>query len=385
MKKLLLADDSVTIQKVVELVLADEGFELKMTGNGEEALEALSSFRPDVVLADVEMPKMDGYELSRTIKGSPATQSIPVILMVGAFETVDEDLIRKAGADDYVIKPFESHDLISKLRSVLPVEEEAIPAAEAFNAAETFSETLSKASEALPGASEAPLKTSGEGGPGESGPAGRPADERLQGAMEEVVSEEYVEEVAVPPIEEPHQREEGAEKTEPETLQAAPAWKAEATQPAPEAPETHAPLSETPAIEKTVSPEEIRAAIEARVGAAVDEAVGKLDFARIAASAVEARVGASIDEAIGKLDLARVMAEAAAPAMSAAAQKIAGESLPGVVESIAESVVKSLVSGAVAQASAGMKETIEQIVRQAVPELAESIIKKEIESIKREI
>ena len=67
-KKLLLADDSITIQKVVELVLADEGFELKLANNGEEAMEALPSFMPDIVLADLEMPVMGGYELCRNIK-----------------------------------------------------------------------------------------------------------------------------------------------------------------------------------------------------------------------------------------------------------------------------------------------------------------------------
>src|SRR5512140_3123285 len=117
--KLLLADDSITIQKVVELVLAEEDFEIKSFGNGEDALQALSTFTPDVVLADIDMPKINGYELCEKIKQNPKTSGIPVILLAGAFEPIDEELASKVGADDSVIKPFESQELISKINSAL--------------------------------------------------------------------------------------------------------------------------------------------------------------------------------------------------------------------------------------------------------------------------
>lgn len=117
--RLLLADDSITIQKVVELVLAEEGFEIKAVNNGEEALAAISSFKPDIVLADTEMPIMNGYQLCEKIKTSSATQDVPVILLAGAFEPFDEDLARQVGADDVVIKPFESLELISKINASL--------------------------------------------------------------------------------------------------------------------------------------------------------------------------------------------------------------------------------------------------------------------------
>ena len=323
MNKLLLADDSVTIQKVVGLVLADEGFELKITGNGKEAIEALSSFRPDVVLADVEMPEMNGYELARAIKGTPATSSIPVILMAGAFETIDEDRIREAGADDYVIKPFESQDLISKLRGALTAKAEASPQEE------PFAQILS----------EAAAVTAGDLSGGLA-----PRD-----LMEEVVSEEYVEEVreeeiVAPPVDK-FPDEDAAIKTI--SLPEAP----------PEAEETRAYPFENraggspPEDREIVSPEEIKAA-------------------------VEARVAASVEEALGKLDLQVILTQAAAPVLGAAAQKIVEESLPSIVE--------PLVSEALAQASAAMKEAMERIVRQTVPELAESIIRQEMESIKSE-
>lgn len=118
-RKLLLADDSITIQKVVELVLAEEGYDIKATGNGEDALSALSSFKPDVILADIDMPKMNGYQLCEKIKSNPATKNIPVILLAGAFEPLDDELARNVGAEDFIVKPFESQELIDKIHSVL--------------------------------------------------------------------------------------------------------------------------------------------------------------------------------------------------------------------------------------------------------------------------
>lgn len=120
-QRLLLADDSITIQKVVELILAEEDFEIKSVNNGEEALAVISSFMPDIVLADIEMPKINGYQLCETIKRNPATNTIPVILLTGAFEPIDEELAKHVQADDFIIKPFESHELISKINAVLTI------------------------------------------------------------------------------------------------------------------------------------------------------------------------------------------------------------------------------------------------------------------------
>ena len=117
--KLLLADDSITIQKVVELVLAEEDFQIKSVSNGEDALNLLETFKPDVVLADIEMPKVNGYNLCEKIKKNPLTSHVPVILLAGAFEPIDEELAREVGADDSVIKPFESQELISKINASL--------------------------------------------------------------------------------------------------------------------------------------------------------------------------------------------------------------------------------------------------------------------------
>ncbi len=117
--KLLLADDSLTIQKVVELVLADEHFEIKSCNDGEQALAEIELFGPEIVLADIEMPKLNGYQLCEKIKKNAATAHLPVILLAGAFEPFDENYAKSVGADDYIIKPFESQELISKVKSLL--------------------------------------------------------------------------------------------------------------------------------------------------------------------------------------------------------------------------------------------------------------------------
>lgn len=141
--KLLLADDSVTIQKVVELILAEEDFEIRSVGSGEEALAALAEFSPDIILADIEMPKINGYQFCEMIKQDPATGNIPVILLAGAFEPVDEELANQVQADDFIIKPFESQELISKINAALTVATEVEAAygeeAEALVEAETLS------------------------------------------------------------------------------------------------------------------------------------------------------------------------------------------------------------------------------------------------------
>lgn len=117
--RLLLADDSPTIQKVVELLLSSENFEIKSVNDGEEALRTIDSFKPDIVLADIDMPTINGYQLCERIKKDPSTSSIPVILLAGAFEPFDKNYAKSVLADDFIIKPFESKELISKVQKVL--------------------------------------------------------------------------------------------------------------------------------------------------------------------------------------------------------------------------------------------------------------------------
>jgi len=113
---LLLADDSVAIQKVIDLTFTDEGMQVITTGDGTAALEKLNHSKPDVVLADVFMPGVDGYELCKFIKQSERFRGVPVMLLVGSFEPFDEAQAKRAGADDVVTKPFQSiRDLVSRV------------------------------------------------------------------------------------------------------------------------------------------------------------------------------------------------------------------------------------------------------------------------------
>lgn len=107
-RKILLADDSITIQKVVELSFVDEGAEVVCVNNGREAIERLQDFQPDVILADVFMPQVNGYELCEYIKQNEELKHIPVMLLVGSFEPFNESEARRVGADDTLTKPFQS-------------------------------------------------------------------------------------------------------------------------------------------------------------------------------------------------------------------------------------------------------------------------------------
>ena len=125
-RKLLLADDSIAIQKVIDLTFSDEGMEVVTVGDGQDALEKLNQCRPDVVLADIFMPGVDGYALCRYIKENKRFQNVPVMLLVGSFEPFDEAEAKRAGADDVVTKPFQSiRDLVNRVGSLVSHEEAA--------------------------------------------------------------------------------------------------------------------------------------------------------------------------------------------------------------------------------------------------------------------
>ena len=115
-----MADDSVAIQKVVDLTFTDEGMQVTAVGDGDQARERLEEIAPDIVLADAHMPGIDGYELCRIIRQSERLKGIPVILLVGSFEPFDEEWARQAGVSDIVTKPFQSiRDLVSRVGSLL--------------------------------------------------------------------------------------------------------------------------------------------------------------------------------------------------------------------------------------------------------------------------
>jgi CheY-like chemotaxis protein len=118
-KKILVADDSLTIQKVVELTFADTDYRLTCVGNGRLALEKVREERPDVILADVVMPEKNGYEVCEEIKKNPATATIPVILLAGTFEPFDRGRATDLGCDAIISKPFDSRELYRKVEALV--------------------------------------------------------------------------------------------------------------------------------------------------------------------------------------------------------------------------------------------------------------------------
>jgi CheY-like chemotaxis protein len=181
-RRILLADDSVTIQKVIELTFMDDDYEVRAVGNGDEALAMLTALTVDFVIADVHMPGASGYEVCRRSK--QLRPAVPVLLLVGTFEPFDEAQARECGADSYLKKPFDSQELLGRVHDLLapaagethaaaaavPQPEAAAPAA-ATSAAEpprTAAELLAPSAIGAPASAPPPH--------GSAGAAATPAD-----------------------------------------------------------------------------------------------------------------------------------------------------------------------------------------------------------------
>lgn len=118
--KILLADDSVTMRKVAELAFGDAGMDVSTATDGQTAMEAFVREQPDIVLVDVGLSGTSGYQICEMIKQDEATNRIPVLLMVGAFEPFDQTEAERVGADGFLMKPFNPiRDVITKIRELL--------------------------------------------------------------------------------------------------------------------------------------------------------------------------------------------------------------------------------------------------------------------------
>src|SRR5947208_13637988 len=124
-KKILLADDSITIQKVVELTFSHTDYEVLAVNNGAKAIQKLAEVRSDIILSDIIMPEKNGYEVCEYVKSHPEFRNIPVVLLPGTFEPFDPDRADKAGCDAVVTKPFESQSLIQKVEELISAAQNA--------------------------------------------------------------------------------------------------------------------------------------------------------------------------------------------------------------------------------------------------------------------
>jgi twitching motility two-component system response regulator PilH len=116
---LLLADESPTIRRAVELAFAAEGVRVVTAENGEAAIATIKADRPDVVLADIGIRKKSGYEVAAFVKGTPELAGIPVLLLAGAFSPVDETLVEQTGCEGVLMKPFEPTQVVERVRALL--------------------------------------------------------------------------------------------------------------------------------------------------------------------------------------------------------------------------------------------------------------------------
>jgi len=134
--KILLADDSVTVQKIITLTFSDEGVDVLAVNNGDDAIQRLQYMRPALVMADVSIPGRNGYEICEFVKSHPEMKNTPVVLLVPAFEPFDEERARRIGADFHLTKPFQSiRTLISTVKNLIEPEapRPSIPPAPSVN------------------------------------------------------------------------------------------------------------------------------------------------------------------------------------------------------------------------------------------------------------
>ncbi|MBW2541065.1 MAG: response regulator [Deltaproteobacteria bacterium] len=126
-KTILLADDSVTIQKVVAISFASEDATVVTVDNGDDAISKTREIRPDIVLADVVMPGKNGYEVCEAIKADPELANIPVLLLTGTFEAFDEARARSVGSAGHIAKPFEAQSLVNEVHNLIEAAAAAAP------------------------------------------------------------------------------------------------------------------------------------------------------------------------------------------------------------------------------------------------------------------
>ena len=119
-KKVLVVEDQEDNRQILRDLLASADYEMDEAENGQEALDAVARQRPDLILMDIQLPIMDGYEATRRIKADPALKDIPIIVVTSYALSGDEGKARDAGCDAYVTKPYSPRQLLAKIREYMP-------------------------------------------------------------------------------------------------------------------------------------------------------------------------------------------------------------------------------------------------------------------------
>jgi two-component system, OmpR family, alkaline phosphatase synthesis response regulator PhoP len=117
--KILVVDDEIYIVHILDFSLGMEGYEVVTALDGEQALEKAKTEHPDLIVLDIMMPKLDGYETCKMLKADEATRAIPVILLSAKGRNVDQKVGFEVGADDYITKPFSPRKLVERINTIL--------------------------------------------------------------------------------------------------------------------------------------------------------------------------------------------------------------------------------------------------------------------------
>ena len=117
--KILVVDDEIYIVHILDFSLGMEGYEVVTALDGEQAVEKARAEKPDLIVLDIMMPKLDGYETCKILKGDDTTKNIPVILLSAKGRNVDQKIGFEVGADDYITKPFSPRKLVERINSIL--------------------------------------------------------------------------------------------------------------------------------------------------------------------------------------------------------------------------------------------------------------------------
>ena len=119
-KRILVVEDQADNRRILQDLLTRAGYEIILAENGQEALEVVARERPNLILMDIQLPLLDGYEATRLIKANPALRAIPIIVITSYALSGDESKAKAAGSDAYFAKPFSPRALLAKVREYLP-------------------------------------------------------------------------------------------------------------------------------------------------------------------------------------------------------------------------------------------------------------------------
>ncbi len=118
-KRILICDDDPVILRLLQVNLELEGYEVVLANNGEQALEVAQAENPDLIILDIMMPRLDGYQTAERLKGSPSTRDTPVIFLSARAQASDIDRGRQFGVEEYLTKPFDPSDLLDVVERLI--------------------------------------------------------------------------------------------------------------------------------------------------------------------------------------------------------------------------------------------------------------------------